>query len=278
MTGTLAIQWSRFNANLEDLGALAQRLGPADFPEFVAAAEFASAKAEEHYRGFLSGREVTPNGRAVKHPTGATARGVRREESGLLTWRIFNPSPVAKALEEGSPERDMKAMLPNAKRVRRGKDGQLYLIIPFRHGTPGTRGMAAMPQSLYDRVVKFKWSRSLGAPMNRTSATGWTVPRFSYRWNDSVDKAWMEKQGFDAGDIKKFAGMYRMKGHDGRSSGYLTFRVMSEKSKGWIRPAMPGFFPLRQAIDLALAENMAALERAFEADVATTLGLVIAGG
>lgn len=281
MQSSLAINWSAFGDHMEAVGALAQALGPRDFPEFLATAEVVSERAEVLYREFLGGKP-TPAGKCVQRPSGTTARGVVRQETGLLIWTIKNESPVAKALEEGTKARDMRDMLPTSKRARRAKDGTLYLIIPMRHGTPGTRGMSAMPQKVYDRVVKFAFSKNVGAPAERVSATGWKVPRFFYNWQDKLDEKTLRAMGLDEPDVKKFSGMYRMKGQPGQNgrrqtSGYLTFRVLSEKSQGWKRPAVPGLEPLRYAVDQAIAEGMASLEEAFERDVMAALGLASSG-
>lgn len=276
MMSSLAINWGAFDSNLEAVGLLAQVLGPKDFPNFLQVGEGISVHAENLYREYLRGK-VTPAGKCVQRPSRATSRGVTRAEAGLLLWTIANDSPVAKALEEGTPERDMKLMLPASKRARRSKDGFLYLIIPFRHGTPGARGMDAMPRAVYDRVVKFKFSKNVGAPADRLSATGWRVPRFFYSWQDKLSPKTLQAMGLDDAAVKKYSGMHRMEGGNGQSSGYLTFRVLSQKSKGWVRPATPGLEPLRYAVDQAIAEGMAALEDAFERDVMQALGLAESG-
>lgn len=271
MLDSLSINWGAFDANIEGIALLAKALGPQDFPRFLEAAEAVSVRAEVLYKEYLGGKP-TPGGKCVQRPSGSTARGVKREETGLLQWRIANDSPVAKALEEGTPERDMKAMLPNSKRARRAKDGSLYLIIPFRHGTPGARGMNAMPKDVYDRVVKFKFSKNVSAPATRVSATGWTVPRWFYAWQDKLDAKTLRAMGLEEPEVKRYEGMHRMS-RRGQTS-YLTFRVLSQKSRGWIRPAVPGFEPLRHAVDGAIAEGMERLEAAFEADLCATLGLI----
>ena len=274
---SLSINWGGFESNLEGLMAISRFLGPDDFPMFSQVAEGTAIRAEILYREYLGGKP-TPEGRSVKNPTGAVARGVNREEVGLMKWRIFNDSPVADALEDGTKERDMKDCLATAKRARRAKDGSLYLIIPFRHGSPGARGMKAMPQKVYDRVVKFKFSMNVGAPSARQSATGWTVPRFFYLWQSKLSSDDLKGMGLSDSEVKRYQGMYRMKdAASGKSAGYMTFRVMSQKSQGWVRPAVPGLHPLQSAVDQAFAEAMPNLEKAFEADLVATVARVFDG-
>ena len=178
-THALAVQWSMFDGQaLSDLSRLAAFLGPNDFPEYTRAAEVIAENAESLYRGYLGG-DPTPAGKAVQRPSGSTARGVSRTHTGFLAWTIKNDAPAAKALEEGTREYDQKDTLfkGTSKRARKSKDGHLYLIIPFRHGVPTTRGMKTMPPEVYKLAKKMQFSRVIAAPSTRLSATGWTVPR-----------------------------------------------------------------------------------------------------
>lgn len=270
---TLTINWDAFESVRGDLERLAAFLGPSEFPEFLRVAEDISADAEGLYRGYLGGKP-TPAGKAVQHPSGATARGIKRNRTGFLAWSLSNDAPAAKALEEGTPERDMKECLPTAPRARRSKKGDLYLIIPFRHGVPTTRGLNAMPKEVYKLAVQMQFSRVLGAPSTRTSATGWEVPRWSYRWNGRLpDARKLQNLGIDEGVARRMSGMVRMSkaGH----TSYMTFRVMSQASPpgSWVRPAVPGLWPLRYAVDEAMAQGRDRMEDALEADLWGALGM-----
>lgn len=274
------VQWSIFDAQtLSDLSRLAAFLGPSDFPAYFRAAETIAANAETLYRGYLLG-EPTPAGKALARPSGSTAKGVTRDHTGLLAWTIKNNTPAAKAIEEGTEEYDQKKTLFNrtSKRARKAKDGSLYLVIAFRQGVPGTRGLNAMPKEVYRLAKKMEFSRVIGAPSTRTSATGWTVPRWSYRWNGALpDAKKLEGMGIDAGVAKKMAGMVRMA--KGGHTSYVTFRVMSEKSpaRSWIRPAVPALWPLRWAVDKALQDGEGMLLDAVQSDLWQALGLATVG-
>jgi hypothetical protein len=69
-----------------------------------------------------------------------------------LHYRGENKLPYAKALENGIQSFDMKKMLETSSKVRIAKDGKRYLIIPFRHGTPGTTSLRAMPEDVYNKA------------------------------------------------------------------------------------------------------------------------------
>ena len=63
-----------------------------------------------------------------------------------------------------------------------------------------------------------------------------------YAWGDRLSAKALRAAGMDDADVRKYAGMVRMKddAFRNRSGGYLTFRVMIEGSSGWIVPAKPG--------------------------------------
>ena len=273
-----SVKWSALDAVLPDLSRLAAFLGPGDFPEFFRAAEAISADAELRYKGYLLG-SPTPDGKAVQHPSGATAKGVTREQNAAFGWTIANKAPSALTLEEGADARDMKSTLFNgtSKRARRAKDGSLYLVIPFRQGVPGTRGLPAMPKEVYALAKKMGFARVNGAPTTRVSATNWVVPKWTYRWHDGDPSRFRLTQAQIATvagpDVaKRLGGMVRM-AKSGHTS-YMTFRVMSTKSPAdsWQRKAQPALWPLRWAVDQAMAAGMPQLEDAIIADLWGALG------
>lgn len=240
-------------------------LAPGDFPRYIEAVGAAAKDAEATYRRYLSGHPIPGKG-ALGRASRELARGAYRREAGLLLWAVGNQVDRARWVEEGTKERDLKRMLPTAKRARRAKDGSLYLIIPFRHGIPGTRGIQAMPKEVYALAKMMEHSRRVGHAGQRVSATGWTVPRFTYDWRGRLKPGAMKDAGLDPdGSHRRYAGMVRM-GKSGQTT-YPTFRVMSEKSKGWIKPATPGLAPLATALQVSWQSNRAALAAALEDDV-----------
>ncbi|MBI3131480.1 MAG: hypothetical protein HYZ13_09155 [Acidobacteria bacterium] len=266
MDATLTIRWGNLGLVQPDLETLVAFLGPGDFPEYARAAEEVAENAERLYRGYCLG-EPTPSGRALQRPSGALARSIRRESTDLLLWALRNESPYAEGLEQGFPDRDLKKSLPTAPKARRAKDGSLYLIIPLRHGVPGTRGLSPMLTEVYRLARVLQHSRVLGAPSLRTSATGVDVPRFAYRWNGPLSAQALAAAGHDAETTGRYQGLVRM-GRKGHTT-YLTFRVMSQKSPAgsWIRPATPGLWPMRWAVEVAWSEGTPRLEEALEADL-----------
>jgi hypothetical protein len=96
-----------------------------------------------------------------KHSQGEYANGIVSGakypyQSDRLHYKIIHTSPRAKSLEEGFGAFDMKKALDTSTKVRIGKDGKKYLVIPFQHGTPGTTSMRAMPKEVYDKAPVYQ--------------------------------------------------------------------------------------------------------------------------
>lgn len=166
---------------------------------------------------------------------------------GRMAARIYSDDPMATPIETGIPARDMKRALDTSLKVRTamgGKHaGQRYLIIPFRHNTPGYVALAkAMPSDIYTQAAALEKSRVTGVYMAPSGLNASNVKtkgqmmtlRRTYKWGDRL--------GSGADVPRRFRGMVRFDTSSGKqkSSQYLTFRVMGEWSKGWIVPAQPG--------------------------------------
>lgn len=174
-----------------------------------------------------------------------------------LTARIYSDDPMATPFETGEPARDMKRMLNTSEKVRVAKGGkhpgQRYLIIPFRHQTPGyTAHGSAMPTDVYRQAMALTKSKSTLISMRRSGLNASDVRtrgplltmRSSYNWGGRLKGANVPN---------RFRGMVRMETSSGKqtSSKYFTFRVMAESSTGWIVPAKPGRFIVRGVADRA---------------------------
>jgi len=166
----------------------------------------------------------------------------------------------AEEIETGRPARDLKRMLDTSLRVRVSKkDGTRYLIIPFRHNTPGNIALApAMPADVYKKAKRLDPSVITGT-VSRLSGTGAiglkskkpiTVPQQQYSWGARLPAGLAPKlQPYHVTD--PYASMVRFStaAGKGKSSTYMTFRVMSEKSTGWIIPAQPGQYIAKKVRD-----------------------------
>lgn len=171
----------------------------------------------------------------------------------------------AKGIEEGRPARDLKKMLGTSIKVRRTKKGARFLVIPFRHNIKN------MPPELYAQAKALEASKVTGMTERRSGETvGYgmqpakiqthflsnpktrgpmMVQQAKYKWGGRIKPGFFGPNQKGKNDIA--AGMVRFDTSSGgqKSSAYMTFRVMHEKSQGWIVPPQPGQYLARNALD-----------------------------
>jgi hypothetical protein len=79
-----------------------------------------------------------------------------------------------------------------------------------------------------------------------------TTTRQTYAWGGSLTKSALKNAGADAAMQRKYAGMVKMDTSTpggGKSSAFLTFRVMMEGSTGWVIPAKSGLYLAKKVAD-----------------------------
>lgn len=172
-------------------------------------------------------------------------------------------------IENGWPGGDMRKWMLQSPKAKMGKNGR-YLIVPFRHGTPGTSGRnvgAPMPGSIYQVAKNL-------APTISRPGTGGGNTKWGGRLHPGLPMAAKTKKLLQAKakphhTTSLFMGMVRKeKTYEGATqSSYSTFRVISEKSNGkghWIHPGVKAkrFAPQVQAY----------VEKISAAIIATALG------
>lgn len=206
---------------------------------------------------------------------------------GSITWQMTGPFSAmvstdyryAEEIETGRPPRDLKRMLDTSMKVRVSAKGKRYLIIPFRHSTPGNEAHGpAMPPDVYALAKEMAPSTVVGIG-KRPSGTGafsvktktqYLVRSRQYKWGDSLPAGLAAKLK-TTHKTDPYAGMYRFDARAGsakRYSVYLTFRVMVEGSPGWIVPAKPGLYLAKKTAD----DMQPAAERSFTEAIKRTLG------
>jgi len=186
---------------------------------------------------------------------------LKRSMTGDFSGEIWTHLKLAEEIDEGRPERDLKRMLDSSTKVRVSGEGNRYLIIPFRHNIPGqTAWNKAMPTQIYAQAKKLAQSRLTGKGMRPTgegyaggtflsdpkTKSKYLVASSSYDWNGRLPAGLAEKmKPHHTTDI--YAGMVKMAANSkkGKSSTYLTFRIMSEapnQKDKWIIGQKPGLF------------------------------------
>lgn len=189
----------------------------------------------------------------------AYAASIQVKMTGAFSALVWSDYKQAEQIENGRPARDLKRMLDTSLKVRTNKRGGRYLIIPFRHSTPGQEATGpTMPEHVYDQAGKLKPSSVVGMG-TRLSGTGamdiktrqhLTVPQRIYQWGGRLAPGSMGPN--PKGKKDRFAGMVRFdaaRPGGQQYSTYLTFRVMTEGSKGWIIPPKPGLHIARGVVN-----------------------------
>lgn len=201
----------------------------------------------------------------------AYADAIQWKETGPFAALVWSDYKYDEQIEGGRPARDLKRYLDTSHKVRLNqKTGKRYLIIPFRHNVPGQQSESGtqMPKEVYDVAKDLKPSMITGQT-NRISGLMasdiktrklLTVKQNLYSWGDRMP----------AGFGPRFTGMYRFHAETPggkRYSTYLTFRVMTQDSNGWIIPPQPA---MRLAEDVTKRMRPLA-EKAFQEAVTRTL-------
>lgn len=265
--------------DLSEILPLGSALDASSFPNLAYAVRMIVQQAQANWQAYAQGAPL-PDGRVINARTGTYLRSINMRMDGDFAGEAYSNLPYASAIEEGMPERDLKEILGRSLKVRISKAGKRYLIIPFRHFTPGSVQALVMPNAVHDwwQDPGRKRSSVVGV-VRRVSGTGaydiktrapLTVRQRVYKWGDRLTKDDLAGMGVGEKEARRLAGMVNFRkpkndGTDGvKHSKYFTFRVMSEDSKGWIAKAVPGYFPAR-----TVADNLRPVaERAFAAAVA----------
>jgi len=239
------------NSALAELQYRLAKLGQGSMPATAGAMNAGANLVRDTWKGFALGGTLPGIAQPLKNPNGGYARSIRLFRNGPFEYEIASEADIAKWIEEGTDELDMKKTHPFGPRSRVSKKGVHYLIIPFRWGTPeGKNGKRVgfkniMPSSIYSIVKnkkKFRQTKVLKTTHNEPNARGEQVMRREYSGADGKG-GWGDRLKFGMADgmTDNMEGMSSMLGQDGKAAGYFTFRVISEKSPGhsWRKPAMP---------------------------------------
>lgn len=218
----------------------------------------------------------------------AYANSIKFTMTGDFTAMVESNYKHASEIETGRPARDLKKMLDTSLKVRRTKDGTRFLIIPFRHNVtampPHVQGAAAGLEAskivaqgqrrsgeltgfkVGIGMVPFSEKRQRQNPFASSIATHSpvTVTKNSYAWGGRLLPGSMGPN--KPGKTDRFAGMVRFDTSTPGAprSSYMTFRVMSERSSGWIVPAQPGQYIVKKVVDDMQPKAEAVLQEAFK--------------
>lgn len=221
---------------------------------------------------YASGVTVTYSGGTFKINV-VTGDYIRSIEDGVrfpedLTGEVFTTSPHGQIIEDGITPFDMKEKILRSPKAKTGKDGSKYITVPFRHGTPGTSGLQAMPKNVYAQAQKLGFSR-------RRGFLGRLITRQTYKWGDRLPSSSQGQRSHikphpGAGytwSTGQYSGMVRM-GKSNQTQ-YITFRRISTNSadSSWQHPGVKPR-PIREAVMENTRDDVLKLiRRGFETDL-----------
>ncbi len=271
----------RIAVDLSDLMPEGSALTADAFPALSYAVKRIAAAAHEQWVAYAHGAPL-PSGDTINSRSGTYARSIQVADLGDFSSEIFSVLPYAKAIEEGTPARDLKDMLRTSLKVRLTKDGRRYLIVPFRHDNPNSLQNNPMPQPVADWWKdKSRASSHITGDFQRLSGTGAfdrktrqaiTTPGRLYSWGSKLGKTDLAGMGIHGKEAKRLAGMVQFRNPSGGHTQHLTFRVMVEGGKGWLAPAQAGKWPARTTADLFRPIAEEAFPAAVAQDIQRLLG------
>ena len=256
-----------------------------DFPTVSRAVSMLAKQAQDLWKSYANGAPL-PGGSVIHPRSGKYVNSIEIRKINAFSAEVYSDLPYARVIEEGCPEYDMKKMLDSSIKVRVSKAGRRYLIIPFRWGTPGAEMGNNMSKSVHKWWQGKRERSDITLHTSRPSGTGIydmrtrrrvTVDAWKYKWGDRLTGETLDQLGHGGTKLgSRMAGMvnFRSPGKRGGSahSEYMTFRVMSEGSAGWIRPAQPGKWPARTVAEQLKPAMEEALSQALEIDITSLVG------
>lgn len=259
--------------NLDGILSAVERAGRGELPYTRDAVRSATVDlVQRTWIEYASGATVSYSGGTfrVQSVTGEYVRsiqdGIRFPED--LTGEVFTTSPQASIIENGIKPFDQKAGLLGSPKAKVGADGKKFITVPYRHGTPGTVGLPAMPKNVYQQAKKLGFSR-------RNNVIKALFTGRKYTWDGKLQETNQGQRSHvgshpGAGYTWKtgqYSGMVKM-GKAGHSQ-YMTFRRISENSdpKSWRHPGVKPR-PIREAvIENTRDDVLTLIRRGFEMDL-----------
>lgn len=275
-----------FSISVPATAAIPQGLhaSAATFPTLGYAVQAVAQAVQGQWVQYALG-EAMPNGQVVKTRDPAYPSSIMLRQTGDFSADVYSELREADEIEYGRPSRDLKKMLWTSPKVRISTKGQRYLIIPFRHGTPGSVQIGnAMPASVHAWWKNKAPSHVTGMGERRSGLVAsdpktrgpLMTPSRTYQWGDRLKKGDLSALGITGTAAKQMRGMVNMRNPGGQGgaahSQFLTFRNMHESSSGWITKAKPGLYPAMQAGERIQPKAEQAFKKAVEQDLKALFG------
>lgn len=216
-----------------------EKIGSSAFPQTAKMFKMSANLIQYTWKSYALGAPIPGSANRLKNPTGKYASSIKIRKLGAFDYEIASNSEIAKMLEDGTKTYDMKKTHPYGVRSRVSKKGDPYLIIPFRHGVPGSKSYGPMPEQIYGMIRNYvksgqiKKSEVITGKSSEPNFYGNMINRARYSWGSRIKGT----------GLPNLEGMLVMNTSTPKSnrSEYMTFRIISVNSPAhkWIQPARP---------------------------------------
>lgn len=259
--------------NLDDVLRSVEKAGQGKLPYTSEAVHAALTDViQRTWIEYASGATVTYSG-GTFHVNVVSGEYTRSIQEGLrmlnnLTGEVITTSGHGNLIEDGIKPYNQKDGLLASSKAKVGKNGSRYIIVPFRHGTPGTVAMQSMPQHVYAAA------KTLGYSRKNNFLTALVTGR-KYTWGGRLQNTSEGQRSHIAPHPGKGytwkTGLYSGMVKAGKSnhSQYMTFRRVSTNSDpaSWQFPGVKPR-PIREAVIENTREEILQLVRSgFEMDL-----------
>ncbi len=170
------------------------------------------------------------------------------DEGNPLHIRVENHHKAAYYLEVGIDAFDLKKMLQTGHKIKVSKTGKRYIQIPFQHSKESIKqyGLSTEAEQL------FATRRRNPTPQNprttewggrlKANNVGWRSKTFAVTGNLAKSMGQQTRKIQYTWKTSPFEGMVREEDKFKQTSGYFTFRTISDRSdkNSWIHPGIEG--------------------------------------
>ena len=217
-------------------------------PKTYKAIKIAASLIQYTWRSYAMGAPIPGSAMRIKNPTGAYARSIKTRRLSPFMSLIYTDYPAAKSIEEGTKPFDMKKTHPYGQRSRKSKKGVPYLIIPFRHGAPGTFSYVPLPDEVYEKIKQgiklgeIELSKVAKGKKRSPNYKGKLIPRAIYKWGSRINTGIDKLEGLVVMDVGTKGSTRSM---------FMTFRVISANSPAfkWVTKARPGLYLTKHVVN-----------------------------
>lgn len=184
-------------------------------------------------------------------------------EDDPLHFVVTNRHKAVRFLEDGIQAFDMKKMLQTSAKVKTSKDGKRYMSIPFEHSRESLIKAGIDPEEFgnlagSERTARlnvsepnaYRWGERLQDMGNLGKRRKYFIANPSLRAL-AAGRKWGSR-GLVSYEWKSspFENVYRFKDTQGKTSGYVSFRTISENSdeNAWIHPGIRAMHIAEKAV------------------------------